>query len=157
MSDINRGRMTAEIDGEFVVFLLGMRINKWWKLQSWLPVFFAMPKMLRELHQDKNLGFLGSSGTFGVIIQYWRSYEHLECYARNRDKAHVPAWVAFNKSVANANGDVGIWHETYVIKPGQWEAIYGNMPVFGLGKASRTVAIGKSNDTARKRLRTEKL
>lgn len=37
--------MTADMEGEFVVFLIGMRINKWWKLRSWLPVFFAMPRM----------------------------------------------------------------------------------------------------------------
>ena len=27
-------RMTAEVDGDFVVFLIGMRINKPWKVQS---------------------------------------------------------------------------------------------------------------------------
>ena len=41
-------RMTAEVDGEFVVFLIGMRINKPWKVHKWLPVFLAMPKMLKE-------------------------------------------------------------------------------------------------------------
>jgi hypothetical protein len=29
--------MAAEMDGEFVVFLIGMRINKPWKLHKWLP------------------------------------------------------------------------------------------------------------------------
>lgn len=36
------GRMTADIDGEFVVFLIGMRINKPWKVHKWWPVFVAM-------------------------------------------------------------------------------------------------------------------
>jgi hypothetical protein len=31
-------RMTAEVDGEFVVFLIGVRINALWKIHKWLPV-----------------------------------------------------------------------------------------------------------------------
>ncbi len=27
----------------------------------------------------------------------------------------------------------GIWHETYLVRAGEYEAIYGNMPPFGLG------------------------
>jgi hypothetical protein len=30
-------RVTARIEGDFVVFLLGMRINRPWKLHQWLP------------------------------------------------------------------------------------------------------------------------
>jgi hypothetical protein len=36
--------MTARLDGEFVVFLIGMRINRYWKLHKWLPVATAMPQ-----------------------------------------------------------------------------------------------------------------
>ena len=46
MARILPERMTAEIEGDFVVFLIGMRINKPWKIHKWLPVFLAMPKML---------------------------------------------------------------------------------------------------------------
>jgi Monooxygenase af470-like len=38
--------MTAEVERDLVVFLIGMHINKPWKLHKWLPVFLAMPKML---------------------------------------------------------------------------------------------------------------
>ncbi len=34
---------------------------------------------------------------------------------------------------------VGIWHETYLVEPGKYECIYGNMPPFGLGAASNLV------------------
>jgi hypothetical protein len=37
------------IEGDFVVFLIGMRINRRWKLHKSLSVVRAMPKMLREL------------------------------------------------------------------------------------------------------------
>ena len=49
MTRIHKGRWTAEIEGDFVVFLIGMRVNKPWKVHKWLPVFLAMPRMLKEL------------------------------------------------------------------------------------------------------------
>src|SRR5579875_768854 len=154
MAEVIHGRMTADMEGEFVVFLIGMRVNKLWKLHSWLPVFLAMPRMLKELYQDPDSGFLGHISSFGMVVQYWRSYEQLEAYARSKDKSHWPAWIAFNKSAANSRGDVGIWHETYCVKPGQWETIYGNMPPFGLAKASSAIPIGKDFYSSRLRLRT---
>src|SRR3984893_9231856 len=116
MTPIIDKRVTAEIEGDFVVFLIGMRINRLWKASKWLPVFLAMPKMGRELEQKPRHGVLGAQLHCGsprqpMVVQYWRSFEHLETYARNRGNAHWPAWVAFNKHVGS-NGDVGIWHET---------------------------------------------
>ena len=92
-------RLTATIEGDFVVFLIGMRINKPWKLHKWFPVFRAMPKMIRELEQHPGSGFLGHIMGLGVIVQYWRSFEQLEAYARDANQLHWPAWVAFNQSV----------------------------------------------------------
>jgi len=42
MSSVFRGRYTAEIDGSFVVFIIGMRINRLWALHKWVPVALAM-------------------------------------------------------------------------------------------------------------------
>jgi len=53
---INPGRFTAKLDDEFVVFLIGMRINRPWKVREWLPVAVAMPKMLRWLDQHPEAG-----------------------------------------------------------------------------------------------------
>ena len=49
MPHVIPARMTAQLDGDFVVFLIGMRVNKWWKFWKWMPVAAAMPKMLTEL------------------------------------------------------------------------------------------------------------
>ncbi|MDZ7727440.1 MAG: DUF4188 domain-containing protein [Dehalococcoidia bacterium] len=132
-------RMTADIEGDFVVFLIGMRINRPWKPWKWLPVFNAMPRMLRELANDPSSGFLGARLCFAspispTVIQYWRSFEQLERYARARDAERRPAWVKFNRKVAS-NGDVGIWHETYLVPARQYECVYNNMPPTGLGAA----------------------
>jgi hypothetical protein len=77
MAPINAQRMTATIDGEFVVFLIGMRVNQWWNVRAWMPPFLAMPRMLRELYANPELGFLGSQGILPVMVQYWRSFDHL--------------------------------------------------------------------------------
>ena len=145
-------RMSAEIDGEFVVFLIGMRINKPWKVHRWWPVFRAMRPMLAELAARPKFGFLGHTFSWPVIVQYWRSFEHLEAYARSRDNKHWPAWVAFNRRTGTCRGDVGIWHETYRVAPGQYEAIYSGMPPIGLGQAGRLVPATGRRELARGRL-----
>ena len=138
MAEVITRRVCAEIDGPFVVFLIGMRINRWWKPWAYLPVFGAMGRMLPELFRQPELGLLGARAHFGLrsvlVVQYWRSYEALETYASARDRAHLPAWTAFNKAIGS-NGDVGIWHETYCITPGSYENVYNNMPPYGLGLA----------------------
>lgn len=146
-------RMTAEMDGQFVVFLIGLRINKPWKIHKWLPVLLAMPKMIKELEADPESSFLGHNGIgLGLMVQYWRSFEDLERYARAQDRVHWPAWVAFNKRLGASRGDVGIWHETYTIKLGQYEAVYSGMPPFGLGKIGNLVPASGRKESARQRM-----
>jgi hypothetical protein len=135
-------RMTVEFEGEFVIFLIGMRINRLWKVHKWLPVANAMQRMLKELHANPDSGFLGfeNYGIFkNVLVQYWRSFEHLEAYAKDRNGHHYPAWKAFNENI-RSNGDVGIWHETYKIAAGQFECFYNNMPPRGLGRIGTLAA-----------------
>lgn len=155
MAQINSNRMTAHIEGDFVVFLIGMRINKLWKIHKWLPVFLAMPRMLKELEKRPESGFLGHIFGPKVIVQYWRSFEQLEAYARSQDQLHWPAWVDFNKRMGKSRGDVGIWHETYQVRAGAYETIYSGMPPFGLGKASRLIQIGGKRESARERITAE--
>ncbi len=46
----------------------------------------------------------------------------------------------------------GIWHETFLVRDGQYEAVYGNMPPHGLGKAGRLVPVSESS-SARARIK----
>jgi hypothetical protein len=132
--------------------VIGMRINRFWKLHKWLPVFSAMPRMLKELEKQPQSGFLGSVSGGMLIVQYWRSFEHLEAYARSQDHHHWPAWVAFNKRMRESRGDVGIWHETYLVRAGEYEAIYSGMPPWGLGRAAALVPASGRKEAARDRL-----
>jgi len=154
MTEVIPGRMTHNYDGDLVVFLIGMRINKPWRLDLWLPVFTAMPAMLAELSKDKESGLLGYRLTFGaggpLLVQYWNSHEKLYQYASNRDAAHRPAWAAFNRRARKAPGAVGVWHETYVVE--RAESIYAGMPVSGLAAATSSVPVGRRGETAAERL-----
>jgi hypothetical protein len=85
MSTVIAQRMTARIEGDFVVFLIGMRVNKPWKVWKWAPVARQMPRMLAELGEKPELGLLHARTHFGLpnilVVQYWRSFEHLHKYA----------------------------------------------------------------------------
>ena len=155
MAQIIKQRMAAEADGSFVLFLIGMRVNRWWKVWKWWPVATAMPRMIIELYKNPELGMLHAQTLFAfpniVVTQYWRSFEDLEGYAKDKDRAHLPAWQAFNKSIGS-DGDVGIWHETYLVKAGQYEAVYSGMPPHGLGRVSRLVPATGNREAARQRL-----
>ena len=146
--------MTVNFEGDFVVFLIGMRINKFWKINKWWPVAMAMRKMIEELNKkDKNeTGFLGAELSTGTIVQYWRSFEHLDAYAKDKNGLHFPAWVAFNKKV-RSNGDVGIWHETYKVHAGEYECVYNNMPPKGLGKVGELVPATGKLENAKDRMK----
>jgi hypothetical protein len=160
MSKIFNGRYTAKTDEPFVVFLIGMRVNKWWRIDKWLPVSNAMNPMMQALYTKPEKGFLHAEFFWNfngpVLIQYWRSFEDLEQFARNPSDPHLGPWKKFNQAVGN-DGTVGIWHETYTMKPDQFESVYGNMQGFGLAAAMEHVEATGHRQTARMRLESNQL
>jgi Domain of unknown function (DUF4188) len=155
MAKVLPGRFTAQTDEPFVVFLIGMRVNKFFAFRRWIATAMAMGPMLRTLYQHPEKGFLGAQTFFfwrGIVtVQYWRSFDDLEKFARDKNDPHQESWRKFNKTIG-ADGSVGIFHETYLVEAGKYEALYGNMPVFGLAAATKHVpAVGK-RETARRRL-----
>jgi hypothetical protein len=137
------GRATAHVEKPVVLFLIGMRINRLAAVGKWSFVVGAMPRMLRELHNKPDSGLLWYrnylSGRIVMVQQYWESFDKLLAYAHDKDGQHFPAWAEFVRRVGYSDGAVGIWHETYLIEPGKSEAIYGNMPLFGLAAATQSV------------------
>ena len=152
---IHKGRFAAQIEGDFVVFLIGMRVNKLRLVHKWMPVARAMPRMLAELKRQPELGLLHAeayrSGRTVITVQYWRSFELLHAYAHAKEMEHLPAWAAFNRAVGG-NGSVGIFHETYSVSAGRYECVYANIPRMGLAAAGEMVpATGRMKD-ARSRM-----
>jgi hypothetical protein len=134
-------RHRADFPDGTVVFLIGMRINRLRSVRAWLPVFTAMPKMLKELFRHPELGLLEARSTWAgrnfTVIQYWESMDKLMTYAASRDHAHLPAWKAFNRMTQEAGDAVGIWHEAYEASPQRSHIVYRSMPPIGMGKATR--------------------
>ena len=135
---VQGGQVVADLgEHDPVVFVIGMRINRWRKVRSWWPVFTGMPQMLAEL-EKADAGLLGAhsfwAGRSFLTVQYWRSAEELGAYARDTSFKHAAAWAAYNRKAAGS-GDVGIYHETYVVPRDRVESVYGNMTSFGLAAA----------------------
>lgn len=139
MATIHSGPFRADAPAGTVLFLIGMRLNRPWKVSRWLPAFAAMPRMLAELRRQPERGLLGAriwAGRTMLVVQYWRSMDDLLAYSRASDAQHLPAWRAFNRRTAKGAGDIGIWHETYVLQAGAQRALYRDMPAFGLAAAT---------------------
>ena len=158
--------MTHVHDESVVVFHIGMTFNKPWRVDRWMPVFTAMPRMLAELERNKAaaergeetwLGFLGARTLIGstgpTVIQWWRSTEDLQAYAADQSRRHRPAWTAFNARARKAGDAVGIWHETYAVPADAIETIYGNLrkPI-GLGAISGEVPVSRRGERAKERM-----
>jgi hypothetical protein len=48
----------ANVREPLVLFLIGMRINTFWRVWEWLPAVLAMGPMIVELYRNPELGFL---------------------------------------------------------------------------------------------------
>lgn len=155
MNEIRAERLAGETAGDVVVFAIGMRINKFWKVWKWLPVFLDMARLLAELKADPSIGLLSSRPMFGFrtpgVLQHWRNTDDLIAYARSVDHRHMAVWKRFNAQVGT-RGDVGIWHETYAVTAGSMESVFVNMPVSGLGVAGSLFSAKGDRASAKKRL-----
>jgi hypothetical protein len=114
-------RMTVEVEGDFVVFLIGARLSLRHPLRSFLDLGGrrGMKHMLDYLVAHPDKGLLAYEMGIPTIVQYWRSFEHLEAFARNKDDPHLEVWRRYWRRVGHS-ARTGIWHETYLVKAGQY-------------------------------------
>jgi len=152
MAEVAGRRMTAEIEGDFVVFLIGARVSKLQLVRSVMDLGGrrGMKHMLDYLVERPEKGLLAYEMGIPTIVQYWRSFEHLEAFAKDKDDPHLEVWRRYWRRVGRSER-TGIWHETYLVRAGEYEAVYGNMAPHGLGKAGRLVPVSESS-SARARL-----
>jgi hypothetical protein len=141
-STVVPGRMTARLDKPVVLFLIGARFNRLRTFGKFLWFARTMPAMLAELEKKPDAGLLWYRTYISwpnlMVQQYWESFDKLMAYSSDRSAEHQPAWARYMRELAN-DGSIGIRHETYLVEPGKFECIYGNMPPFGLAAASASV------------------
>jgi hypothetical protein len=147
------GRQSAQIEGDFVVFLIGAEFNPLHPIRTIrdLGGRRGMTYMLKYLSQHPEKGLLHYEMGLPTIVQYWRSFEHLEAFARDQDDPHSVAWRNYWKRIGKDNRS-GIWHETYLVRAGEYEAVYANCRPRGLAVAGTLVPVG-ADSSARGRLK----
>ena len=151
---VERGRKMAKIDGDFVIFHIGFRPNRHIDgFGKW--VGDAMKEMLQELEENPELGCLGGeimvgAATGPLLVQYWRSLDQLNAYARNADNKHAGPWAKLMKK-GRETADYGFWHEAFEVKSGCYESIFVNCPPMMLGNCREAELVqleGKNNSAA---------
>ena len=86
-----------------------------------------------------------------TLVQYWRSSRISSATPATGGRA--PAGLArVQPAHARRRATSGIWHETYRVRAGEYEAIYGNMPRVGLAAVGDLVPIGSTSATAAQRI-----
>ena len=136
--DLQQGRLTAQLDGDFVIFLIGAMVHDPAVAIEASQLFMAMGDMLDELEADPSKGLLGytrhGEPGKGVIMQYWRSFDALEAYSRNPGAGHAPVWRAWNRLYllgSEERGAAGIWHETFKVAPATMKLSTRTCPSWG--------------------------
>ena len=101
--------MMAEIEGDFAVFLIGMKLSRPWQAA---PLGAAGPRhgpdAAGACATAAKSGFLGAMPGLPVTVVYWRSYEQLEAWARSPGGSHWRAMAAFNRSLVETGGRRGL-------------------------------------------------
>jgi len=140
--EIIRGRFVATPPPGTVVFMFGMRINRWGEVRHWLPLWRSLRRMIREQRSRPHSGLLWSTtsrnGREITVLQYWHTMETLMAYAQDTSFGHAKTWKTFNHGIGDS-GIVGIWHEAYAIDPetpGRMHTIYRDVPDRGLAAAA---------------------
>ncbi|CAF2989234.1 unnamed protein product [Rotaria sp. Silwood2] len=145
---------SAHCDGDFVVFLIGARPNGANPFtKSFFEIGNAFRSMVEELESDPTLGYMGGDFYVGanerkstsLHVQYWRNYESLQKWTHTKMGLHFKTMMEYMKT-DRIEGVNGIWHETYKVRDGEYEAIYGNMPPIGLALATSAMPETKINN-----------
>jgi hypothetical protein len=147
------GRKSAMIKGDFVVFLIGSRINRSYPLTpDFAQVGKYMDEIKKELDDNPDLGCLGTEsyvgeceeGSTSLLVQYWSSVEALERNAQSASNKHHHPWL-FLMKLGRETDKIGFWHETFQVREGEYEAIYVNCPKLHLGNCEGVQVVAASS------------
>ena len=133
--------ITVRFDQPFVLVLIGLQTKGWRHWRDARRARRQLEDLLAGLDRDPESGLLGWEhwpGRHPLWVQYWRSFDHLERWARAPEGAHRAVWTSYLRGPAKRGG-VGIWHEAYLVEPGRYEAVYTATPPMGLARVGEVV------------------
>ena len=67
--------MEPQMDEPFIVFIVGFRINNYWKVHKWFPVLLAFKRILKELDNNRDTGCMGYECWGEVTNNCWTMRE----------------------------------------------------------------------------------
>ena len=123
------------------------RTGHWDRCEAVLIQTLALAE---DMEQTWMLGFLHAEYWFSrtvILLQYWRSMDHLMAYATKRDSEHLPAWKRFNQKVGT-DGSFTVSPSTARATPGR----NGARPGFSstpLPRVLTTVTVPRRQASAR--------
>lgn len=88
------------------------------------------------------VGQVPGRGNYMVVLSYWKSLDHLRDFAAKSYHANGRRWWDRTKKQWPY---IGIFHETYNVPTGHYEAIYENFHPFGIGQ----IGLGKGEEGKR--------
>jgi hypothetical protein len=141
-SDVLPGRWVANPPPGTTLVLFGLRVNRWGRFTSWLPLVRALRRMIAEAGaRPEESGLLWArqwrDGRVFTVLSYWRDYDSAMAWARDARFTHRGVWRKYNRGRVGDSGDVGLWHEVIAIDPERLHTIYRDIDRRGLAAATR--------------------
>ncbi len=140
--DVLAGRWAADPPPGTTLVLFGLRVNRWARVWSWLPLVRALRGMLDEAAaRPDDSGLLWSTrwrdGRVFTVLTYWRDMDAVMRWSQDARFRHVRDWRRYNRGRVGDSGDIGLWHEVIAIDPDGLHTIYRDMDRRGLAAATR--------------------
>lgn len=139
------GRWVADPPPGTTLVLFGLRVNRWARPWSWLPLLRSLRRMIREAdYNPVASGLLWATswrdGRTFTVISYWRDFDAAMRWSQDARFHHVGVWRRYNQGRVGDSGDVGLWHEVIEIDPDRLHTIYRDVERRGLAAATRLEA-----------------
>ncbi len=141
IDEVLPGRWVADPPAGTTLVLFGLRVNRWGRLRSWLPLARALRRMVGEARRRPDeSGLLWAhqwrDGRVFTVLSYWRDYETAMAWAQDARFVHRSVWRKYNRGRVGDSGDVGLWHEVIEIDPDRLHTIYRDLDRRGLAAAT---------------------
>lgn len=140
--EVLAGRWVADPPPGTTLVLFGLRVNRWGRVLSWLPLVRALRRMVAEAEaRPDESGLLWArrwrDGRAFTVLSYWRDYESAMAWSQDPRFVHRGVWRNYNRGRVGDSGDVGLWHEVIEIDPDRLHTIYRDIDRRGLAAATR--------------------
>lgn len=136
------GRWVADPPAGTALVLFGLRVNRWKRVWSWVPLVRSLGRMIDEATKASDeSGLLWATswrdGRTFTVMSYWRDFDAAMRWSQDSRFHHAGVWRRYNRGRVGDSGDIGLWHEVIAIDPERLHTIYRDVESRGLAAATR--------------------